>query len=110
MDGARGAREKNLTFPRIVRVQPCIRPLNAAVVAAGPGVILCSVPIKSTRSFLAWHFSGFPFDGLDRFASTSSSPLAVHETHGRNLILPSDVLFLRCRHVWTAPAVQGKRI
>src|SRR5919106_2541615 len=39
MDGARGAREKNLTFPRIVRVQPCIRPLNAAVVAAGPDVI-----------------------------------------------------------------------
>jgi hypothetical protein len=36
MDGARGAREKNLTFPRSVRVQPCIRPLNAAVVAAGP--------------------------------------------------------------------------
>ena len=33
MDGARGAREKNLTFPRSVRVQPCmnilayIRPL-----------------------------------------------------------------------------------
>src|SRR5262245_24408984 len=39
MDGARGAREKNLTFPRIVRVQPCIRPLNAAVLAAGPDVI-----------------------------------------------------------------------
>jgi len=39
MDGARGAREKNLTSPRIVRVQPCIRPLNAAVVAAGPDVI-----------------------------------------------------------------------
>ena len=35
----RGAREKNLTFPRIVRVQPCIRPLNAAVLAAGPDVI-----------------------------------------------------------------------
>ena len=39
MDGARGAREKNLTFARIVRVQPCIRPLNAAVLAAGPDVI-----------------------------------------------------------------------
>jgi hypothetical protein len=39
MDGARGAREKNWTFARIVRVQPCIRPLNAAVVAAGPDVI-----------------------------------------------------------------------
>jgi hypothetical protein len=39
MDGARGAREKNLTFLRIVRVQPCIRPLNAAVLAAGPDVI-----------------------------------------------------------------------
>ena len=31
--------EKNQTFPRIVRVQPCIRPLNAAVLAAGPDVI-----------------------------------------------------------------------
>ena len=37
--GARGAREKNLTLSRNVRVQPCIRPLNAAVVAAGPDVI-----------------------------------------------------------------------
>src|SRR5208337_3415137 len=53
MDGARGAREKNLTFPRSVRVQPCIRPLNAAVVAAGPDVIRWSVPTTSTRSFLA---------------------------------------------------------
>src|ERR1700730_5004621 len=41
--------------------------------------------------------AGFPIDGLDRFASTSSSPLAIHETHGRNLIFPSDSLFLRCR-------------
>ena len=32
-------REKNLTFPQNVRVQPCIRPLNAAVLAAGPDVI-----------------------------------------------------------------------
>jgi len=39
MDGARDAREKNLTFSRNVRVQPCIRPLSAAVVAAGPDVI-----------------------------------------------------------------------
>jgi hypothetical protein len=30
--------EKNLTFPRSVRVQPCIRPLNAAAMAAGPDV------------------------------------------------------------------------
>jgi DNA-binding transcriptional LysR family regulator len=49
---------------------------------------------------LAWHISGFPIDGLDRFASTSSSPLAVHETHGRNLILPSVGLFSRCRELW----------
>jgi hypothetical protein len=27
--------------------------------------------------FLAWHIAGFPIDGLDRFASTSSSPLAA---------------------------------
>ena len=39
MDGARSAREKNLTFRETIRVQPCIRPLNAAVVAAGPDVI-----------------------------------------------------------------------
>jgi hypothetical protein len=30
---------KNRAFQRNVRVQPCIRPLNAAVVAAGPDVI-----------------------------------------------------------------------
>ena len=30
MDGARGAREKNLACPRNVRVQPCIRPLAPA--------------------------------------------------------------------------------
>ena len=39
MDGAHVAREKNLTLSRNVRVQPCIRPLNAAVMAAGPDVI-----------------------------------------------------------------------
>src|ERR1700736_4969882 len=39
MDGARGAREKNLTFRETIRVQPCIRPLDAAVLAAGPDVI-----------------------------------------------------------------------
>src|ERR1700756_2837603 len=36
---APAVQEENLTFPRIVRVQPCIRPLNAAVLAAGPDVI-----------------------------------------------------------------------
>jgi hypothetical protein len=36
---ALAVQEENLTFPRIVRVQPCIRPLNAAVLAAGPDVI-----------------------------------------------------------------------
>jgi hypothetical protein len=92
MDGARGAREKNLTFSRNVRVQPCIRPLNAA---------------KSTRSLLAWHFAGFPIDGLDRFASTSSSPLAVHETHRRNLILPLPSPFLRSRKPWPVVAAAG---
>jgi hypothetical protein len=40
MDGARGAREKNLTLSQNVRVQSCIWPLNAAVVAAGPDVEL----------------------------------------------------------------------
>ena len=39
IDGPRSAREKNLTLPRNVRVQPCIRPLNVAVLAAGPDVI-----------------------------------------------------------------------
>jgi hypothetical protein len=28
MDGARSAREKNLTFRETIRVQPCIRPLE----------------------------------------------------------------------------------
>ena len=31
MDGARGAREKNLTFSRNVRVQPCTRADQAAI-------------------------------------------------------------------------------
>jgi periplasmic copper chaperone A len=31
MDGARGAREKNLTFSRNVRVQPCIRPVKGGL-------------------------------------------------------------------------------
>jgi hypothetical protein len=30
---------ENRAFQRRVRVQPCIRPLNAAVMAAGPDVI-----------------------------------------------------------------------
>src|ERR1700689_1178809 len=43
--------------------------------AAGPDVIRRSVPNTSTRSFFAWPITGFPIDGLDRFASMSSSPL-----------------------------------
>ena len=39
MYGRRPQCKENLTFPRSVRVQPCIRPLSAAVVAAGPDVI-----------------------------------------------------------------------
>src|SRR5450759_2846891 len=38
---------KNLTFQRSVRVQPCIRPLNAAALAAGPDVIRRSGPKQS---------------------------------------------------------------
>jgi hypothetical protein len=38
-EAAPAMQEKNQMFPRIVRVQPCIRPLNAAVLAAGPDVI-----------------------------------------------------------------------
>src|SRR5262249_46283387 len=33
------------------------------------------------------------------YGGTRYSPLAVHETHGRNLILPSVVLFSRCRQL-----------
>src|SRR5450631_67305 len=39
---------------------------------AGPDVIR---PNTSTRSFFAWPITGFPIDGLDRFASKASSPL-----------------------------------
>jgi hypothetical protein len=39
MYGRRPRCKRNLTFERSVRVQPCIRPLNAAVLAAGPDVI-----------------------------------------------------------------------
>jgi len=36
MYGRRPRCKRNLTFQRSVRVQPCIRPLNAAAMAAGP--------------------------------------------------------------------------
>jgi hypothetical protein len=39
MYGRRPCCKRNLTFQRSVRVQPCIRPLNAAALAAGPDVI-----------------------------------------------------------------------
>jgi hypothetical protein len=39
MYGRRPRCKWNLTFQRSVRVQPCIRPLNAAAMAAGPDVI-----------------------------------------------------------------------
>ena len=39
MYGRRPRCKRSLTFERSVRVQPCIRPLNAAVLAAGPDVI-----------------------------------------------------------------------
>jgi len=38
MDGARGARGESVISAKR-RVQPCIRPMNAAAVAAGPDVI-----------------------------------------------------------------------
>src|SRR6516164_11280205 len=44
-----------------------------------------------------------------RFASTSSSPLAVHETHGRNLILPLPSPFLCCRKPWPVVAAAGQQ-
>ena len=36
---APAVQEENLTYQRAGRVQPCIRPLNAAAMAAGPDVI-----------------------------------------------------------------------
>ena len=39
MYGRRPRCKRNLTFQRSVRVQPCIRPFNAATLAAGPDVI-----------------------------------------------------------------------
>jgi hypothetical protein len=39
MYGRRPRCKRNLTFLRRVRVQPCIRPLDAAAMAAGPDVI-----------------------------------------------------------------------
>src|SRR5262245_18751943 len=39
MYGRRPRCKRNLTFSRSVRVQPCIRPLSAAAMAAGPDVI-----------------------------------------------------------------------
>jgi hypothetical protein len=58
------------------RVQPCIRPLDAVAMAAGPDVIRGSGP-NQNHAFLPRMARErvFPIDGLDRFASMSSSPL-----------------------------------
>src|SRR6516164_4288323 len=109
MDGARGAREKNLACPRNVRVQPCIRPLNAAVVAAGPDVIRRSVPITSTRSFLAWHEAGFPIDGLEPFRINVIITLAVRERTDATSCSRSPSPFLRCREPWPVVAAAGQQ-
>src|SRR5215467_7089878 len=42
------------------RVRSCIRSFIAAIVAADHDVIRGSGPIKSTRSLVAWHRTGFP--------------------------------------------------
>jgi hypothetical protein len=60
---------------RSVRVRSCIRPLSAAVC---PLALMCSADRSQTDSrVLSPHDpkTGFPIDGLDRFASMSSSPL-----------------------------------
>jgi transposase len=79
---APAVQEENLTFQRAGRVQPCIRPLSTAAVAAGPDVIRGSGP-NQKHAFLPRmaHKRVFPIDGLDRFASMSSSPLQFLKTH-----------------------------
>ena len=86
--------EENLTFQRAGRVQPCIRPLNAAALAAGPDVIPGLGP-NQKHAFLPRMalVAGLPIDGFDRFASMSSSPLQFlnaltqpHTTIGKLLL------------------------
>src|SRR5262245_39479991 len=96
MYGRRPRCKRNLTFPRGVRVQPCIRPLSAAAMAAGPDVI-DRVPTKSARSFLAWHFTGFPDRRSRPHRINVVITPAVHERTDVNLILPLASPFSRCR-------------
>ena len=51
MDGARGAGEKNVTHPRNVRVQPCIRPTASATRHEGGPFFI-----------LRWRIGGIPMD------------------------------------------------
>src|SRR5262249_17425038 len=65
--------------------------------------LMCSADRSQTKHALVARVALIGFSDrhdLDRFASTSSSPLAVHERHGRNLILPSGGLLSRCRESW----------
>jgi hypothetical protein len=73
---APAVQEENRTSQRAGRVQPCIRPLNAAAVAAGPDVIRGSGPNqKHAFSSRMAHVAGLPDRRSRPFASMSSSPL-----------------------------------
>ena len=89
--------KRNLTFLRSVRVQPCMRPVfrvEACPVAMQPLwlLALCDPLIGSQPKARAQVSRGpsrvFPIDGLDRFASTSSSPCSSY-AHRRKLTLLS---------------------
>src|SRR5215467_10148474 len=67
--------EKNLTSERSVRVQPCIRPFDAAALAAGPDVIRWSGRNQKHALFPRVALHGFRLT----VSSTSSSPLQFHE-------------------------------
>jgi hypothetical protein len=55
------------------RVQPCVRPISAAGMAAGPDEVRGSVPIAPART-KRWHPWGLPDPRLDRFVITSHHP------------------------------------
>src|SRR5258708_25806749 len=55
------------------------------------------VPTKSARSFLAWHFTGFPDRRSRPFRINVVITPAVHERTDVNLILPLAGPFSRCR-------------
>jgi hypothetical protein len=88
---APAVQEKNRTFSRIVRVQPCIRPLNAAVVATASHQVRQTVPSRLNRRAGARLFSCTAHGGVDsfqKFQICAASCLCSLRTRGGLRMIP----------------------